>query len=104
MDLLERIVWLQSQADPELSAWIRLKKLRELVERKVMINPGDMAFLNDLQLRLDNVECDNLGEAGGCKVKGIARCRHIKRFKACPYYDRSKPQTRGNPLAGLVGG
>lgn len=104
MDLLSRIDFLQSYADPELYAWKRLSNMREKVLRRVMIGPSDMKFLNDLQHKIDNIECKKLGYSGSCSVPGIKNCRHMDRFDRCQYYERPKVKLTENPMAGLLGG
>jgi len=104
VNILEKIRFLKQSADPELSTYNRLDRLEGKVLDNVMLVPSDIRFLQELQQKHDNIECEHLSKSGECLIKRLAPCRYTKStkpFRACVFYDPRKPKLKGNPLEKL---
>lgn len=104
-DLLENIARAMEYADPEGANYAKLVKLRDCVERNVMLGPGAIQFIARLLEMQDNVECQHLRRNGSCMMPEIAYCDHTERYRRCPYYLRQRPgNLRQNSMAIVPGG
>jgi len=103
MELSDIISRLLTHADPEGEAYRRLSKMRQLVSDRVMLNPGDMKFLQSLISRTENAECRYIrdGICGKVTTPPIGRCQFVAWYKGCPSYEEQKGNVRGNPLKAI---
>ena len=106
--LLEVIDKCLNFADPELPAHDRLVALRNKVEHNVMLGPKARRFLRMCVEAQDNVDCEQLGLEGKCKIPRVGKCDFVAtaerpgvKFKQCPYYGPKRAQMKGHPLSKL---
>jgi hypothetical protein len=88
-DILERVDAILRYADPNGLTYAKLKRLRQSIVENVFLSPADRKYLQVLQDKIDNIECEHFTRRGGCKVKK-GPCVHRKRFCACSLYLQAK--------------
>jgi len=102
-DLLETINSLLKYADPERSAHKKLLSLRDKVQRKVMLGPKSLKYIEELIQIKDNIECARLQSNGKCNIPGKRECKFTERYKSCPWYEAPRGLPKGSPLKGIGG-
>ena len=92
--MIETIDRLLINADPEGEAAKRLRRYREQAERRVMIGPGALRWINGLIALNDNLECGRMDRAGRCLAQQGATCAHHDRYRSCALYSQQLESTR----------
>lgn len=103
MDLIDVVDGLMEDCDPDGPTFRKLAKIRSVLERGVMVGPGAMRFLREIQTKVDNVECQHLRRNDRCSFPGIQLCEHVSAFRRCPQYVAVRGTVRGDPLANIGG-
>lgn len=81
----------------------RLLKIKNQVERNVMVGPKSLDFLNDMWSKMDNIECQHLTRVGVCGKMKLPDCPHRDKYRACEAYVPVDCRIRKNPLKIGVG-
>lgn len=103
VQLEDQIAGLLKLADPRGEAYARLKKLGELVNRRVMLNLSDRKFLQELVEIRDGDPCTHIitADTPRCAARGHKPCDHTANPRACPLYEAQRGKSVRNPLGGL---
>lgn len=103
-DLAGRIAHLLQYADPNGVSAPRLARLLRNVEEGCIAGPAQLAFIADLERRMQNQECANLA-GGNCGLQAdlgfYAPCAYLDRFAGCASYAPDETTPTAQPLRAL---